>query len=83
MGEDCVSRDTVITVLKMMCDGLGMALYVINGHVIIVKNGIPEVQPLSDPVGRKVLGRLAGKFGIPIHYFFHPEQVTPGTKTAQ
>lgn len=60
MGEDCVSRDTVIAVLRTMCEGLGMALYVIDSHVILVKNGIPEVQALSDPVGRKVLGRLAG-----------------------
>jgi hypothetical protein len=83
VGDDVVSRDTVILVLQKLCKGLGVELAVLDEHVILVKDGIPEVQALSDPVGKKVLQRLSHKFGIPIYCFFHPEQIVDGSKEKQ
>lgn len=67
-----VSRTQVVRVLKAE----GSLSFSLDGDVNALtyyKDGNPEVVILTDPVPRKMLHRLAHKFGIPIEYFYHPE----------
>jgi len=48
----------------------------VQGNLItLVRDGIPEVQQLPDPVIRRLLQRFQGKYGVPIEYFYHPEML--------
>lgn len=83
MAEGSVSRDVVITVLMTVCISSSVSIRVDNGTVFLVKDGIPEVYPLPDPVPRRMLHRLASKYDIRVEFFYHPEMCCKASKTKQ
>ena len=72
-----VSREVIIAVLR--AHGVDITSQSFNGdeHTTMMKGSIVEVQVFPPTVNRHMVGRLARKFNVPVHHFYHPE-VTPG-----
>ena len=80
MTSGSVGRGTVIKVLKEILAVSSATIEVQNPEVIIVKDETPAVYNLPENVPRKMLHRLAEKYGIPIEYFYHPEMLSSRNK---
>lgn len=44
----------------------------------LVKDGAPEVYLLPAEVTRRLIARLAHKYGVNIEWFYHPEMIHKG-----
>lgn len=76
-------RGNVIHVLQTALIDSGVSFKVEDNTVTIVKDGTPMVYPLPEQVTRKMVARLANKYGVNIEWFYHPEMLTKGTRTKQ
>lgn len=75
-----VSRDSVIVVLE----AAGVSMTKAGATVTLFsKDGDPEVYYLPQQVGRRMLHRLANKYGVPTEWFYHPEMACKASKTKQ
>lgn len=68
MHDGCVTRESVITVLRASAVSLAVDGFTIT----LVKDGKPEVYVLPEHVPRRLLQRISNKYDIRIEYFFHP-----------
>jgi hypothetical protein len=86
-GAGAVPRDSVVKVLRAILPESGISFAAKNSggeHIMtLVKDGCPEVIVLPESVPRKMLHRIAYKYGVKIEFFYHPEMCCPGTLTAQ
>jgi len=83
VAGDQVPLKDVLQVLKLAPTAANVRIAISGNTVTLVKDGVPEVIDLIDPVPRKMLRRFAYKYGIPIEYFFHIEMVIRGSKKRQ
>ena len=76
-----VDRAVVIVVLKAQGVGVSVCLDDSTGETLtIAKGDRVESQKLPNRVRRRMLHYLQHHYGIPIHYFFHPEMMPPPSK---
>jgi len=70
--EAAVARSVVIKVLRAFAVSV-----VESGDQITISRGnqTPIVLSLPEVAHRRMLGRLSSKYDIPIHFFWHPEQI--------
>ena len=82
-----VRSEVVLQILMTVLPGLNVSIDVSNvsGRTLItlVKDGSPEVYRLPAMVPRRMLGRLANKYGVRIEFFYRPEMCCRGTTTKQ
>ena len=69
----------VDVVATLRAHGVDIASQSLNGDVrtAMMKGQIVEVQVFPHTVNRHMVNRLARKFDVPVHHFYHPE-VAPG-----
>ena len=65
----------VDVVATLRAHGVDIAAQSLNGdvHTTMMKGQIVEVQAFPHNVNRHMVNRLARKFNIPVHHFYHPE----------
>ena len=69
-----VLLDVIVSVLRAHgVDISSQSLDDGNVHTTIMKSTIVEVQVFPPTVNRHMVNRLAHKFCIPVHHFYHPE----------
>jgi hypothetical protein len=71
--QDGVPRNSVVTVLRAYAVSA-----VVSGDKVTISRGSvdpPLVFEFPSVIHRRTLQRLSVKFGIPIHLFWHPEQI--------
>lgn len=68
--DGCVALAQVVAVLRTQTE-LSISLDGVSLH--IVRDGVPWVQNMEDPVPRCMLQYLARRYGVRIEWFFHPE----------
>lgn len=80
MGDDgSVASEVVLDVLSRM----GVSVSTVGEpedtprSILIGQEGVVEVQVLPAQVPRRLVQRLAHKFGIPSYLFWHPEMLPP------
>ena len=82
-----VGSRVVIQVLTAILPGLNVSINVSTNSgstlITLVKDGRPEVYSLPAVVPRRMLSRLANKYGVKPEYFYHPEMCSRGTATKQ
>lgn len=78
-GSGSVPRDNVLHVMRHS----SASMKVEGDRLTLVQDGIPEVYALPDQVTRRMLARLAGKYGVRMEWFYHPEMCCDGSGTAQ
>ena len=83
MDDGSVSLQQVFQVLAAAPTVANVSVAVSGNSVTLVRDGVPEVQDLPDPVPRKMLRRFAYKYGIPMECFYHPEMCVKGTTGKQ
>ena len=44
-----------------------------NEQTVMIDGDVVEVQEFPSTVNRRMVNRLAHKFNVPIHHFYHPE----------
>jgi hypothetical protein len=71
MPPGSIPRPTVIDVLIKN----DVSVAVKGSDFVLSKGDILEVHKLPDPLHRRMIGRLANRFGIPVHKFYHPDTV--------
>lgn len=78
-AEGSVAFETVVHVLRLMAQTGGFTVAVSGTTVTLVKDGNPQVVPMTNPVGRRMLLKLAHTYcdGRP-EFFFHPEWLGDG-----
>ena len=70
---------SVAKVLRVLAQGGGFTVKIDDMRVTLVKDGSPEVVDLPDPVGRRMVARLANKYcGGKAEYFYHPDMLVDG-----
>ena len=77
MSTDEVTRETVEHVLKAHKVDLSNLEIESVSLSSRVRDSIADAGNLKELVGKRKLQYLARKFGIPIHYFYHPLEVPP------
>lgn len=82
--DGAVSFQTVVTVLQAYSVSFKLVENE-DGRAIVLysKDGIPEGIQLPPVIRRKMLHRIAHKYGLKIEWFYHPEMVCNGPKTPQ
>lgn len=76
LPEGSVSRETVIAVLSALADVHGFSMRVDGSMLTVVMDGVPEAFALCDPIGRRMVTRIAHKYaGGRVEYFYHPEML--------
>ena len=71
-----VDRAVVIEVLKAQHVSVSVCQDDPTGKTLTIAKGDRiESQKLPNRVGRKMLHYLEFHYGVPIHYFFHPEMM--------
>ena len=78
--DDGVAREIALSVLREF--GVFVATVEDGKYSLSKGNGEPEIHRLPAVLGRKAVGYIARKFAVPVHMFWHPEQV-PGWKAAR
>lgn len=80
-----VTRNTVMHVLRNVSKSYDIYISESGDEVTIIKDGSPDVIifPNDEEVPRKMLQRLQYKYGIPIHLFYHPENLATQNDTMQ
>ena len=76
-----VDRAVVIEVLKAQRVSVSVCQDDPTGKTLTIAKGDRiESQKLPNRVGRRMLHYLEFHYGVPIHYFFHPEMMPPPSK---
>ncbi len=70
---DDLPAGIVVRVLR----ACGVSVSEKRGRTIMVSGSVIEVQRFTERVPRRMVLRIAYKFGVPPHYFWHPEMM-PG-----
>ena len=80
MSDATVSRDIVVKVLRR--GGVDVSR---EGNNFTLAKAGASIQTIVLPshVGRKMLFRFQFKYGIPIHWFFHPEMIPNPSSTKE
>jgi len=76
-------RGGVIHVLQTALIDSGVSFKAENNTITIVKDGVPTVYPLPEVVTRKMISKLAHRYGVNIEWFYHPDMLVKGSKTRQ
>ena len=83
MDDGTVARAIVVLVLQSNCDVQQFTVRVDGNVVTLVKDGVPESHVLPERIPRKMLQRLAHKYGVPIDHFYHSADYCVGSQTKQ
>lgn len=76
-------RDTVIHVLQTACSHLGIS-FAVDGHVVtLVKDGNPQSYPLPEEVTRRMVLKLAYRYGMNVEWFWRPEMLATAVTASQ
>lgn len=75
VDDGSVLRDTVVAVLKAQGVDVSEKQHSEETATTLIKGDILEVQFFPERVPRRLVMRLAHKFEIPPHYFWHPEMM--------
>jgi hypothetical protein len=72
VSDTAVSRDTVIKALKASNVDISRD----GDKFTLAKEGVPiETLVLPQAIEKKMLFRFQYRYGVPIHWFFHPEMI--------
>lgn len=69
---DAVNRLVVLQVLKRCAVGVSIGP---DSKVTLAKDGEYETYVFPDHVGKRMLHTLSRKYGVAIHFFWHPEMI--------
>lgn len=81
MVDGSVPRARLMNALEVMADTCGYSYRAEGNSISLVKDGIPEVYDLPDPVGRRLIARIAHKYGIRSEVIYHPSFIQKSNKT--
>lgn len=70
--DGSIKKETVLHVLRVN----GVSIVYQGSQIVLSKGNNIEVQTFSDYIHRRMIHRLANKFEIEIHYFYHPDALT-------
>jgi len=77
MDDGAVPKETVVLVLKSCGVSVSERLEGEKSRTTLIRGEVVEVQYFPDLVPRRLVLRLAHKFQIPRHLFWHPEMMAP------
>ena len=69
----------VILTLETALANSAISVKVQDRYVTLVKDGTPEVILLPDEVTRRMISRIAHKYGVNTEWFYHPEMIHKGS----
>lgn len=80
--DGSVSFASVSQVLLTLAQAGSFTVRIEGMRVTLVRDGSPEVIDLQDPVGRRMVARLANKYCAGrVEYFYHPNMIINGGNT--
>ena len=68
----------VILVLETALSNTAISVTSTGQFLTIVKDGVPEVLLLPKEVTRRMVLRLANRYGVNVEWFYHPEMLHKG-----
>jgi hypothetical protein len=71
--EGGVGLSTALDVLQRF--GVTVVVHPGGRYTLSRDNLVPETKRFPALLGRKMIGYLSEKYGVPVHLFWHPEQV--------
>ena len=71
---DTVSREQALDVLRQF--GVNVTQLDAEKYMLGMDGQVPQTHRLPEALGRKMVGYLADQYDIPVHLFWHPDQVT-------
>ena len=82
-GGALTYKQVIHTLQTALSNTPGVSVKAEDRFLTLVKDGIPEVLLLPDQVTRRLVQRIAHKYGVNIEWFYHPEMIHRGPEGRQ